>query len=423
MDENNNLNGTDENQSQDGYTGEYGNSVEGDGNTLDSSIYSYSYKDGENNAQSTHSGDYYAGSQSENYASQNSQSYDSGQKTNPYDNNANTGYNSTNPYDNNANTGYNNTNSYNNQNGYSFNAGQEKKPDGKKKGSFGKKLLVCAACAVLFGVIAAVCFEGVCYISSNVLGINTPSVTTSEQIGTTTTSSNNNKVVTGAAVSGTKDVSSIVEQTMPAVVAITCTSESTNYYSLFGNSQQQETQSSGTGFIIGQSKSELLIATNNHVIDGAKTISVQFIDDQVYEASVKGKDSSNDLAVVAVKLSKIKKSTKGKIKIADVGDSDSLKVGEMAIAIGNSLGYGQSVTVGYISAKNREITETSETDGSTNSIKAIQTDAAINPGNSGGPLINLKGEVVGINSAKIADSSVEGVGYAIPISQATTNIH
>ncbi len=432
MDENNNLNGTDENQSQNGYTGEYGNSVEGDGSSLDSSIYSYSYKDGENNAQSTHSGDYYAGSQSENSASQSSRNYESRQNansyidnentgynnTNPYENSANTGYNRTNPYDNSANTGYNNTNSYNNQNGYSFNAGQEKKPDGKKKGSFGKKLLVCAACAVLFGVIAAVCFEGVCYISGNILGINTPSVTTSEHIGTTTTSSNN-KIVTGAAISGTTDVSSIVEQTMPAVVAITCTSESTNYYSLFGNSQQQETQSSGTGFIIGQSKSELLIATNNHVIDGAKTISVQFIDDQVYEASVKGKDSSNDLAVVAVKLNKIKKSTMGKIKIADVGDSDSLKVGEMAIAIGNSLGYGQSVTVGYISAKNREITETSETDGSTNSIKAIQTDAAINPGNSGGPLINLKGEVVGINSAKIADSSVEGVGYAIPISQAT----
>lgn len=429
MDENNNLNGTDENQSQDGYTGEYGNSVEGDGGSLDSSIYSYSYKDGENDAQSTHSGDYYAGSQSESSASQNSRSYESVQKTNPYSDNANTGYNSTNPYDNSTNAGYNGTNPYDNSTntgynstnsytGASFSAGQEKKPDDKKKGSFGKKLLVCAACAVLFGVIAAVCFEGVCYISSNVLGINTSSVTTTSQIGTTTTSSNS-KVATGAAVSGTTDVSSIVEQTMPAVVAITCTSESTNYYSLFGNSQQQETQSSGTGFIIGQSKSELLIATNNHVIDGAKTISVQFIDDQVYEASVKGKDSSNDLAVVAVKLSKIKKSTMNKIKIADVGDSDSLKVGEMAIAIGNSLGYGQSVTVGYISAKNREITETSETDGSTNSIKAIQTDAAINPGNSGGPLINLKGEVVGINSAKIADSSVEGVGYAIPISQAT----
>lgn len=289
----------------------------------------------------------------------------------------------------------------------------------KKQGSFGKKLLVCAACAALFGVVAAVCFEGVCYFSSKVLGINTPAVTTSQQIGTASIS-NNNKVVTGPAISGgATDVSSIVEQTMPAVVAITCTSETTNYYSLFGNGQQQETQSSGTGFIIGQSKQELLIATNNHVIDGAKTISVQFIDEQVYEATIKGKDSSNDLAVVAVKLSNIKKSTMNEIKIADVGDSDKLKVGEMAIAIGNSLGYGQSVTVGYISAKNREITETSETDGSTNSIKAIQTDAAINPGNSGGPLINLKGEVIGINSAKIADSSVEGVGYAIPISQAT----
>lgn len=434
MDENNNLNGTDTGQSQDGYTGEYGNSVEG-GSDRESSIYSYSYKDGENNAQSTHSGDYYAGAQSDSSGSVGSQNYqrsnnsteNSGaynnstntgyNNTNPYQ--SSTGYNNTNPYESNNNTGYNNANPYTQQNGNAYNAGSENRPDGKKKGSLGKKLLICAACAVLFGVVAAVCFEGVCYFSSKVLGINTPAVTTSQQIGTTTTSSNNSKVVTGAAVSGTTDVSSIVEQTMPAVVAITCTSESTNYYSLFGNSQQQETQSSGTGFIIGQSKSELLIATNNHVIDGAKTISVQFIDEQVYEASVKGKDSSNDLAVVAVKLNKIKKSTMNEIKIADVGDSDSLKVGEMAIAIGNSLGYGQSVTVGYISAKNREITETSETDGSTNSIKAIQTDAAINPGNSGGPLINLKGEVVGINSAKIADSSVEGVGYAIPISQAT----
>ena len=279
--------------------------------------------------------------------------------------------------------------------------------------------MICAACALVFGIVAAVCFESVCYFSSKVLGINTPAITTSKQIGTTTTGSSK-KVATGAAIAGgTNDVSSIVEQTMPAVVAITCTSEATNYYSLFGNSQQQEQQSSGTGFIIGQINCELLIAKKIHVIDGAKTISVQFIDEQVYEASVKGKDSSNDLAVVAVKLKKIKKSTMNKIKIADVGDSDSLKVGEMAVAIGNSLGYGQSVTVGYISAKNREITETSETDGSTNSIKAIQTDAAINPGNSGGPLINLKGEVIGINSAKIADSSVEGVGYAIPISQAT----
>ncbi len=432
MDENNNLNGTDSGQPQNEYTGEYGNSVETDGSA--DSVYSYSYKNGANNAESTHSGDYYAGnnnaqstqneSRQQGYqsSSDTQNGFDSSyrnenpyQKANPYETNMNNNYNNTN---------YNNTNPYENNGGngqnYSFN--EEKKKSSKKddrKSSFGKKLLICAACAVVFGLVAAVCFEGVCYFSSKVLGINTPAITTSKQIGTTTTGSSK-KAATGAAIAGgTNDVSSIVEQTMPAVVALTCTSGSTNYYSLFGNSQQQEQQSSGTGFIIGQSSSELLIATNNHVIDGAKTISVQFIDEQVYEASVKGKDSSNDLAVVAVKLKKIKKSTMNKIKIADVGDSDALKVGEMAVAIGNSLGYGQSVTVGYISAKDREITETSETDGSTNSIKAIQTDAAINPGNSGGPLINLKGEVIGINSAKIADSSVEGVGYAIPISQAT----
>ncbi len=152
-----------------------------------------------------------------------------------------------------------------------------------------------------------------------------------------------------------------------------------------------------------------MIATNNHVIDGAKTISVQFIDGEVYEATEKGADSSYDLAVVAVKTSKMKKSTMDKIKIADLGSSDDIKVGEMVIAIGNALGYGQSVTVGYISAKDREITESSETSSKENKIKAIQTDAAINPGNSGGALINMKGQVVGINSAKIASSSVEGV--------------
>lgn len=429
MDENNNLNGTDSGQPQNEYTGEYGNSVETDGSA--DSVYSYSYKKGANNAESTHSGDYYAGnnnaestmndSRQQGYQSSNDtqNGFESSyrnenpyQKANPYETNMNNNYNNTNPYGNNGGNGQS----------YSFNDNEEKNKSSKKddkKSSLGKKLLICAACALVFGIVAAVCFESVCYFSRKVLGINTPAITTSKQIGTTTTGSSK-KVATGAAIAGgTNDVSSIVEQTMPAVVAITCTSEATNYYSLFGNSQQQEQQSSGTGFIIGQSNSELLIATNNHVIDGAKTISVQFIDEQVYEASVKGKDSSNDLAVVAVKLKKIKKSTMNKIKIADVGDSDSLKVGEMAVAIGNSLGYGQSVTVGYISAKNREITETSETDGSTNSIKAIQTDAAINPGNSGGPLINLKGEVIGINSAKIADSSVEGVGYAIPISQAT----
>ena len=239
----------------------------------------------------------------------------------------------------------------------------------------------------------------------------------SQQIGKTTSAT---KPVTGSVISGTADVSAIAEQTMPSVVAITSTTAGTAYYDLFGQQQQsQDSTSAGTGFIIGQNDTELLIATNNHVIDGAKTISVQFIDEEICEASVKGTDTGNDLAVVAVKTKNIKSSTMDKIRIADLGNSDDLKVGEMAIAIGNSLGYGQSVTVGYISAKNRQITESSENGSTNNKIEAIQTDAAINPGNSGGPLINLQGQVVGINSAKIASSSVEGVGYAIPISVAT----
>lgn len=424
------------NKSQNSYTGEYGNSVEG-GNPPDTSVYSYSYKDGDNSV--THSGDYYAGrdSSSENdvdtqqeatpaqetdnmpqpaYGSSynsdsavqnnNSSSYNS----NSYSNNSynNDGYNSS-SYNNN---GYNNSSQYNNVNNNSK----------KSNGGTGRKLLITVACAVLFGIVAGVCFEAVHYVSDNVLGItanNTKKIgTTTEQgPGKTTTS----KSTAVPAVAGTiTDVSGIVEQTMPAIVAITSTSAGANYYDLFGQYYQQDQVGCGSGFIVGQNDKELLIATNNHVIDGAKTISVQFIDDEVYEATVKGTAASNDLAVIAVQLKDIKSSTMDQIKIADLGNSESLKVGEMAIAIGNSLGYGQSVTVGYISAKDREITEEPDRNGGVvNKIKAIQTDAAINPGNSGGALLNLQGQVIGINSAKIADSSVEGVGYAIPISVAT----
>ncbi|MCR5625621.1 MAG: trypsin-like peptidase domain-containing protein, partial [Lachnospiraceae bacterium] len=166
-----------------------------------------------------------------------------------------------------------------------------------------------------------------------------------------------------------------------------------------------------------------LIATNNHVVESAKTISVQFIDEQVYEATVKGKDSGADLAVIAVKLKDLKKDTVSKIAIAKLGDSNQARVGEKVVAIGNSLGYGQSVTVGYLSAKDREIYETDNNGNKKNVITVLQTDAAINPGNSGGPLINMRGEVIGINSAKIASSSVEGVGYAIPISDANPIIN
>lgn len=411
------------NKSQNSYTGEYGNSVEG-GNPPDTSVYSYSYKDGDNSV--THSGDYYAGRNSADSNSGDTQqeetsqretdsvpqpAYGSSYSSSSQDNYNNSAYNS---------NSYNN-NSYNNDN---YNNSQYSNTSNNKKsnGGTGRKILITVACAVLFGIVAGVCFEAVHYLSGNVLGIT---ASNTKKLGTTTDNSSDktttSKSTSVPAVAGTvTDVSGIVEQTMPAIVAITSTSEGTNYYDLFGQRYQQDEVGCGSGFIVGQNEKELLIATNNHVIDGAKTISVQFIDDEVYEATVKGTAASNDLAVIAVKLKDIKSATMDQIKIADLGSSESLRVGEMAIAIGNSLGYGQSVTVGYISAKDREITEEPDRNsGVVNKIKAIQTDAAINPGNSGGALLNLQGQVIGINSAKIADSSVEGVGYAIPISVAT----
>lgn len=397
------------NESGNSYTGEYGNSVEGS-TPSNSSTYSYSYKEGDNSV--THSGDYYA-------ERDNAKSSTTGAENESSQNINMQNFNSQNMGT--QNTGFqsdgNNINFNSYANGYGSSYGDNRQ---KKNMGTGKKFLITAACAVAFGVIAGLCFETVCYVSDTVLGItsqNTKKIGTTTESDRTTTSKGESTTVNRGAVT---DVSAIVEQTMPAIVAITSTSEGANYYDLFGQYYQgQDETSCGSGFIVGQSDSELLIATNNHVIDGAKTISVQFIDDEVYEAAVKGTASSNDLAVIAVKLKSIKSSTMDEIKIADLGDSDALKVGEMAIAIGNSLGYGQSVTVGYISAKDREITESSDGNGVTNKIKAIQTDAAINPGNSGGALLNLQGQVIGINSAKIASSSVEGVGYAIPISEAT----
>lgn len=421
-----------ENNNKSSYTGEYGNPVEGE-SPYNSSVYSYSYKDGNNSV--THSGDYYPQNNNKESTQQyngNTESQDSISQDNAYpqasvngqsslyNNNESSSINtSSSSQDSNYNN-YSGGNYYNNYNSVQDNGSKKN----KKSMGTGKKLLITAACAVMFGIVAGVCFEAVHYISGNVLGITAQNT---KKLGTTT-NSDSNKVSTSKAGSGNvvsikgavTDVSGIVEQTMPAIVAITSTSNGTDYYDLFGQYYEQRGQTScGSGFIVGQNDKELLIATNNHVISNAKTISVQFIDDEVYEAYVKGTAESNDLAVIAVNVNSIKSATMDKIKIADLGSSDSLKVGEMAIAIGNSLGYGQSVTVGYISAKNREITEDSANNtGVVNKIKVIQTDAAINPGNSGGALLNLKGQVIGINSAKIADSSVEGVGYAIPISAA-----
>lgn len=412
-------------QETNGYTGEYGNSVEGDYQDHNQSTYRYSYKNGE--GESTHSGDYYESKNTQSGA-ENSSSYGNAQdgyqqagQTAWQSNQAeqNNGYQYSGYQNNNyQNSGYQNTNYQNvnhqNQNG---------KPSKKEKGqsSFGRKILITVACAVVFGVIAGVCFNGINYVSNRILG--TPSETIQLEKTTEGDQANKEEEATrqpAATKTVTNDVSSITEQSMPAVVAITSTTQGADYYDLFGQYYQgQDTTSCGSGFIVGQNDKELLIATNNHVIDGAKTISVQFIDGEIYEATEKGSDSTNDLAVVAVKVSDVKKTTMNQIKIADLGDSNEAKVGEMVIAIGNALGYGQSVTVGYISAKDREITETSENGQTQNKIKAIQTDAAINPGNSGGALLNMQGQVIGINSAKIADSSVEGVGYAIPISVAT----
>lgn len=222
-----------------------------------------------------------------------------------------------------------------------------------------------------------------------------------------------NTTVTSGDIKEVSDVSDIVEKVMPSVVSITETTIVDNYDEFFGFYQgQQESQGSGSGIIIGQDDDNYYIATNNHVVDGANKIEITFVDSKVVEAKVKGTDASNDLAIVSVSKKKMKDSTKKKIVVATMGDSDKLRVGETAIAIGNSLGYGQSVTMGYIGALNREV----ELENGT--MKAIQTDAAINPGNSGGALLNIEGEVIGINSAKLASEEVEGMGFAIPISKA-----
>lgn len=284
----------------------------------------------------------------------------------------------------------------------------------KSEGLTGKKVVSAVVLAAIFGVVASGFYQGTNYIGERIRGGHQIQQTSNNsggatQVGYTSTA-------TGSAIEA-GSVTSIAQQCMPSIVSITSTEEAQNYYDLFGNyNQGKESTSSGSGFIIGKSDTELLIATNNHVVDGAKTISVQFVDGEIYEATTKGTDYSADLAVIAVKMADIKESTLGEIRVATLGDSSDVQVGEMVVAIGNALGYGQSVTVGYVSAKDREIQEDSS---SSNTIKVIQTDAAINPGNSGGALINMKGEVIGINSAKVADSTVEGMGYAIPISEAT----
>lgn len=302
---------------------------------------------------------------------------------------------------------------------------EPKKQPGKRNGNgarWAKKIGAVALSAVLFGGVAGGVFTGVTYATGATAKAQSTQTDSSKQETTkttlqTTTSSGS----TGSSASGQSslDVSSIAKNAMPSIVAITNKSvqEVQDYFSMFSRgsgTQEQEVESQGSGIIIGQNDSELLIATNNHVVEDADTLSVCFVDDQAYEATVKGTDADNDLAVIAVKLSDISDDTMSQIKIAEIGDSDQLQVGEQVVAIGNALGYGQSVTTGVISALNRKIENSNSEEGTS----LIQTDAAINPGNSGGALLNMRGEVIGINSNKIGGSSIEGMGYAIPISTA-----
>lgn len=290
-----------------------------------------------------------------------------------------------------------------------------------KKGS--KKVVSFLFKAVMFGILAGIAFVGIQYLYYNlnseafnkndsyILGAADKEVVSDAKLKVESTEQGTVSRATESVVM------KVAEQTMPSIVSITSISTSTDIW--FGTEYPNE--GSGSGIIVGKDEKELLIATNNHVVDGTDKITVRFIDDSQVEAVIKGTDAKADLAVISVDLENMEQTTLDAIKIAELGNSDDIKVGEMTIAIGNALGYGQALTVGYVSAKDRKI-EVSD-NYNYNTMVLLQTDAAINPGNSGGALLNIKGEVIGINTVKFADFNVEGMGYAIPISRATPIIN
>ena len=306
-----------------------------------------------------------------------------------------------------------------------------------------KKGLTFSLCAVLAGGLAAGSFEGVNKLAGW-SGATTVEAASNKDETTLTYAKSEKKDAdasdsksdtgkdTGSTAKGNLDVSEIASEALPSIVSITTKSvqEVQNYFGMYGmygyapQQQEQEVEGSGSGIIVGKNDDELLIATNYHVVEGADTLSVAFTDGNAVETSVKGFDEERDLAVVSVSLDDVEDDTMDAISIANIGSSDDLKVGEQVVAIGNALGYGQSVTTGIVSAKNRRMdsdnnTVTDGSDDSSDGVNLIQTDAAINPGNSGGALLNMEGEVVGINSAKLASTEVEGMGYAIAISDVT----
>ena len=308
-----------------------------------------------------------------------------------------------------------------------------------------KKGLTFSLCAVLAGGLAAGSFEGVNKLAgwsgaTTVEAASNKDETTltyaksEKKDADTSDSKSDTGKDTGSTAKGNLDVSEIASEALPSIVSITTKSvqEVQNYFGMYGmygyapQQQEQEVEGSGSGIIVGKNDDELLIATNYHVVEGADTLSVAFTDGNAVEASVKGFDEERDLAVVSVSLDDVEDDTMDAISIANIGSSDDLKVGEQVVAIGNALGYGQSVTTGIVSAKNRQLNSddtVGDYDSDSNSAtNLIQTDAAINPGNSGGALLNMNGEVVGINSAKLASTEVEGIGYAIAISDVTDTL-
>lgn len=288
-------------------------------------------------------------------------------------------------------------NYYTPESGLDYNYEQNQEPKKKEKKKM-PKLIKVISLALVFGIVASVAFQATNLVADRFLG-----TTENREVK----SVDNTKISQSTGETAKSDIASIAEEVMPSVVSITNLSVQ-QVQSFFGGIQEQESKSVGSGIIISQNDSELLIITNNHVVEGNETLTVSFVDEESVEAQVKGTDAAKDLAVIAVQTKEIKDTTMDQIKVAALGNSDQLQVGESVIAIGNALGYGQSVTSGIVSATGRELDGIDE--------KLIQTDAAINPGNSGGALLNANGEVVGINAAKVATDTVEGMGYAIPIS-------
>jgi serine protease Do len=375
------------------------------------SVYSYNYRDTDS---ASHSGDYDARRDSGRY------SYESGDDGAGYDQSGDSGTEDSGRFYTEANDWRKTRRTYE----------RPKRKFGRKGGSrsrrrnsggvrtprtpfgkFGINLLKCAAFAVAFGLIAG----GIIH-AMNPSGAG--SVGSAELTEGSSGSSSGESGSSGSSTAGSNtDAAAVVKNVMPSIVSITTVSQS-EYYDMFGQSEAYESKGSGSGIIVSDDSENLYIATNNHVVEGAKSLTVVFSDDQSVSGSVKGTDASSDLAVVTVKKSKMKKSTLSAIKTAVLGDSKSLKVGEPCIAIGNALGYGQSVTTGVISALNRQVSTQDSSTGETYSNTLLQTDAAINPGNSGGALLDYSGKVIGINSAKFSDTSVEGMGFAIPMSTA-----